>query len=458
MVYKKKRRRDAGNINRRHNAESSGACRYIAKQAALCNMQGANMNESVEMGHNERTARLGLLADDARGALGRVASAEADTIEGWLAYGAALNEGRGLFGGDREFGQWVSALCFDNLSKQPNEHEQVSAMWAAANPDQFDAARQAGGARTVRGIYAKWQEMDAERKAAEQRAIAEAERLKAEAERKAAAEAKARAEAERAEARAKAEAEAAALRAVQRARDEEARRAAQERAAIAAKARAEAEARVKTQETKARVADIAARQSDRTAKTADKNAIRADKKAAQAKAGNIKNNDKVTHVSNNSGENEWYTPPTFIEAARAVMGGFDLDPASSEIANRTVKAELIFTQEIDGLKQDWPIGRIWMNPPYAQPLMGQFAEKFADEVRKGSQGVVLVNNATETAWFQTIAATCSAICFPKTRIRFLDPNGNPGAPLQGQAIIYCGPDRETFKEIFSGFGLVVFHG
>lgn len=167
---------------------------------------------------------------------------------------------------------------------------------------------------------------------------------------------------------------------------------------------------------------------------------------------------KKAHVAQNSGNNEWYTPAQFVEAARTVLGSFDLDPASSEIANRTVKADRIFTQEDDGLKQDWPIGRIWMNPPYAQPLMGQFADRFAAEVRRGSEGVVLVNNATETAWFQTVAAECSAICFPKTRIRFLDPEGNPGAPLQGQAIIYCGPNASNFAEAFSGFGLVVLHG
>lgn len=414
------------------------------------------MNQSIEMGHNERTARLGLLADDARGALGRVASAEADTIEGWLAYGAALNEGRALFpvGDNARFSEW---LATNNLSVA-NDAERAAAMWAAANPPEFDTARQASNARTVRGIYAKWQEMDAERKAAEQRAIAEAERFKAEAERKAAAEAKAKADAERAEAKARADAEAAALRAAQQAKDAAARRLAQERAAIEAKARAEAEARAKQEEAKAKASNIAARQSEKSAKTADNSAKRSDKKAAAAKAGNTQGNDKLAHVSNNSGENEWYTPATFIEAARAVMGGFDLDPASSEIANRTVQADRIFTQEDDGLKQDWHIGRIWMNPPYAQPLMGQFADKFAAEIRKGSEGIVLVNNATETAWFQTIAAECSAICFPKTRIRFLDPEGNPGAPLQGQAIIYCGPDVEAFKEAFAAFGLVVSHG
>jgi phage N-6-adenine-methyltransferase len=168
---------------------------------------------------------------------------------------------------------------------------------------------------------------------------------------------------------------------------------------------------------------------------------------------------KKVHVSNNSGNNEWYTPPAFIEAARAVLGGFDLDPASSEVANSTVKASRIFTAEDDGLAQEWPIGTIWMNPPYAQPLMGQFADRFASEIRRGSTGIVLVNNATETAWFQTMSAVCSAICFPKARIRFLDPAGNAtGTPLQGQAILYFGPDRAGFADVFRQFGLVVQHG
>ena len=81
-----------------------------------------------------------LLAEDARGALGRVASAEADTIEGWLAYGAALNEGRGLFhpDDDKGFGQWVSENLLSqvasvNGAKIVTFDDRAAAMWVSEN-------------------------------------------------------------------------------------------------------------------------------------------------------------------------------------------------------------------------------------------------------------------------------------------------------------------------------------
>lgn len=163
------------------------------------------------------------------------------------------------------------------------------------------------------------------------------------------------------------------------------------------------------------------------------------------------------HVANNSGNNEWYTPSRHIELARTVMGGIDTDPASSEIANRTVQAAQFFSADDDGRSKTWA-GRVWMNPPYAQPLMSDFAEAVASKYEAGEieQACVLVNNATETQWFQRMLSAASAVCFPKSRIKFLDPDGNPsGAPLQGQAIVYMGEAVEAFVEAFSQEGAVL---
>jgi ParB family chromosome partitioning protein len=166
---------------------------------------------------------------------------------------------------------------------------------------------------------------------------------------------------------------------------------------------------------------------------------------------------RVAHVSHNSGNNEWYTPPEFIAAARDAMGAIDLDPASSDVANGTVRAKSFYTPADDGLTKPWH-GNVWMNPPYAQPLIAQFAERVADKFdgKEIKRACVLVNNATETAWFQRMLASSSAVCLLRGRIRFIDPEGKPsGAPLQGQAVLYMGENPYRFARSFAELGHVL---
>ena len=61
----------------------------------------------------------------------------------------------------------------------------------------------------------------------------------------------------------------------------------------------------------------------------------------------------MAHVSNNSGNNEWFTPPNIIEAARRTIGRIDLDPASNEQAQQWIQATQYYTKEKDGLIQPW---------------------------------------------------------------------------------------------------------
>jgi phage N-6-adenine-methyltransferase len=160
----------------------------------------------------------------------------------------------------------------------------------------------------------------------------------------------------------------------------------------------------------------------------------------------------AAHVANNSGDNEWYTPDEYLDAARRVMGEFDLDPASNPVANERVRAGVFYTAEDDGLAKDWS-GVVWMNPPYESSLVDKFAKKLADSYSAGdvTAAVVLVNNGTETKWFQCLAEQASAICFPKGRVKFWHPRKD-AVPLQGQAVLYLGDDTEAFVAEFSSFG------
>jgi len=164
-----------------------------------------------------------------------------------------------------------------------------------------------------------------------------------------------------------------------------------------------------------------------------------------------------THVSHNSGENDWYTPPAYIEAAREAMGGIDMDPASSELANTIVQAPVYYTAQTNGLNKKWA-GRVWMNPPYSKDLVHLFTTKLLEHLVGGDidAACVLVNNATDTGWCQPLLKSCNAVCFPKGRVKFIDKEGNPsGAPLQGQAVFYFGADPDAFAAAFSGFGAVL---
>jgi phage N-6-adenine-methyltransferase len=157
-----------------------------------------------------------------------------------------------------------------------------------------------------------------------------------------------------------------------------------------------------------------------------------------------------------TGENEWYTPAEYIEAARAVLGDIDLDPASSEVAQRTIKANRIFTIENDGLKQEWH-GRAWLNPPYSRDRIGDFVSKLLTEYDAGrvDAAIMLTNNCTDSSWFQKAGTRAAAICFPRTRIKFIDPDGNEStANPQGQAFFYYGDNVPEFEKRFAAFGLI----
>ena len=159
---------------------------------------------------------------------------------------------------------------------------------------------------------------------------------------------------------------------------------------------------------------------------------------------------------------ELYSPPEYVAAARAAMGGIELDPASCAAANRVVRAERYYAKADAGETRDWRAETVWLSPPRAEGVIDKFVWRMASDYEAGvfGQGIALVDASTGSDWFQTLGASADAIIFPPKRARFwrADANGEEtrSAPLGGHALIYLGdaPDRflDVMRKSVGGFG------
>ena len=148
---------------------------------------------------------------------------------------------------------------------------------------------------------------------------------------------------------------------------------------------------------------------------------------------------------------EWWTPQRYVEIARKVMGGIDLDPASCAEANKIINARQFFDRETDGLSQQWH-GRVWLNPPYGKDARA-FVERLLSEWKHNrvTQAIALLNsNSVESLWFTPLRAFL--LCFPRGRIHFKSPNANLTNATHGSVFVYFGKRHATFVKEFSAIG------
>ncbi len=180
--------------------------------------------------------------------------------------------------------------------------------------------------------------------------------------------------------------------------------------------------------------------------------------------------DKAAYKPSNN--QELYTPEPYIEAVRAVLGGIDLDPASSARANTIVKATHFFTRKDNGLTRPWtkPDGSaalVFDNPPYGKFVDDEGKERFntvawtdkfihEHEQQHMIDGIMLVNAQAGTNWFHKMTARYS-VCLVKGRIKFID--GATMKPLEQprwySAFFYTGHDIRLFHRHFQQFGSVM---
>ena len=196
------------------------------------------------------------------------------------------------------------------------------------------------------------------------------------------------------------------------------------------------------------------------------------KKKATAKASANEEPEENAEEEDDDGpsRDELFTPPDYAKAVRDVLGDIELDPASCAEANAIIGANQYYTLEDDGLKLDWTADTIYLNPPYSRGNVDRFVRKCVESYEAGvfGEGILLVNAATGTSWFQPLFDY--PCCFVQGRIPFVKSQAlaehlekkaqesGGTVPKNGNydsVFVYLGPRPWDFVERFKKLGTIV---
>ena len=130
-----------------------------------------------------------------------------------------------------------------------------------------------------------------------------------------------------------------------------------------------------------------------------------------------------------SKSNDWATPhQTFNELDNEF--NFTLDPCASD---ENTKCDKYYTEEDDGLSQDWSNEIVFMNPPYGREI-GKWVEKAYRESLKGAVVVCLIPARTDTKYWHNFIFPYAEIRFIKGRLKF--GGSKNSAPFPSAIVIY----------------------
>ena len=169
------------------------------------------------------------------------------------------------------------------------------------------------------------------------------------------------------------------------------------------------------------------------------------------KKGSQMNNAQL--INQDSGNFEYYTPIEIVEAARNVMGSIDLDPASSAMANKRIKATRFYS--CGGLDKPW-FGNVWMNHPFSRENNPQWIKKLINEynINPDLAACCITYVSTSEKWFRPLLDFPQCFLFPRTN--YYTPDGEKKTGVtKGSVVSYLGVNREKFVDVFHHkFGVV----
>ena len=144
----------------------------------------------------------------------------------------------------------------------------------------------------------------------------------------------------------------------------------------------------------------------------------------RSRYGSVMNTDLMF----SSATDQWATPQSFFNEWDAVFR-FELDVCADA---QNAKCWRYFSEQDNGLYQDWAPNRCWMNPPYGREIR-RWMQKAYEESLKGATVVCLVPARTDTAWWHDYAMK-GEITFIRGRLKFGDAKS--GAPFPSAVVVF----------------------
>jgi phage N-6-adenine-methyltransferase len=139
---------------------------------------------------------------------------------------------------------------------------------------------------------------------------------------------------------------------------------------------------------------------------------------------------------------EWSSPRELVEPLADAVDGFDLDPCSG--AESSPFADSVFTEDDDGLAQDWH-GTVWVNPPYS--AMSEWTSKALAQFKRDDVERVfyLCKGDSSTDWWQRAAASASVVATIDHRLKFGD--GENSAPFASHIFVFGEADDDAITAL-----------
>lgn len=145
-----------------------------------------------------------------------------------------------------------------------------------------------------------------------------------------------------------------------------------------------------------------------------------------------------TKLHFSSASSDWSTPQDFFDKLNGEFH-FTLDPCADHLNH---KCEKYYTEEQDGLKQDWSGEVVFCNPPYGREV-AKWVRKCFNEVYRGKCkcAVMALPARTDVRWFHEYIYNKSEIRFVKGRLKF--GGQTQPAPFPSMVVIFRGIGGNT---------------